>query len=136
MKRVNLLVLSLVIFLATSCNMPEPKELGAKFEENNPISIDDLIAQLQTTPLIKAVQLKGEINKSCLSEGCWFTIKDKNGESYTIDVRDKKFRLPNSSAGKTVVALLDAKIDTTQDEPEIILETIGIKYLDENSSTQ
>ena len=135
MSNIRTTLFGLILLVTTACNMSEPKELGVKFEVNNPMSIDELVEQMKIQPQLENIQLKGEINKSCLSEGCWFTIKDKNGNSYTIDVKDEQFRLPNTSAGKIVIALLDAKTDTTDNEPELILETTGIKYIDDKTES-
>jgi hypothetical protein len=124
--------LGLIMALAVGCNMPMPTELGEKFEVDNPISIDVLLEKLQDNHEINNVQVEGEIYKSCLSEGCWLTIKDKSGNANVINVKDKKFRLPNTSAGKKAIILLDAKVGVLESdenkEPKLLLNARGIKF--------
>lgn len=141
MKKLNVFFIGIVMLLFTACNMPQPNELGEKFETQQPMSIDDLLAELQTKPSVNNVQIQGTIYKSCMSEGCWFILKDKNGNEFYIDVKDKKFRLPNTSAGKDIIALVDASkkndIDTTEagaiDENEkYVLETRGLKFVEKS----
>lgn len=81
--------------------------LGEQFVVKNPISVDSALTILNTTSALKDVQVEGVINKSCMSEGCWLTIKDAAGSEILFNVADKKFTIPMNSPGKAVVVLVD-----------------------------
>jgi hypothetical protein len=101
--------------------------LGQTFTPQNPVSVDAVITQLKTTPEVKDIQVEGVVDKSCKGEGCWFTIKDANGEEITFDIADKKFRIPTNSPGKTVIVLADATQDTTS-EQQMALSVKGLMF--------
>lgn len=81
--------------------------LGEQFVTKNPISVDSALTILNTTSALKDVQVEGTINKSCMSEGCWLTIKDNSGTEILFNIADKKFTIPMDSPGKAVVVLVD-----------------------------
>src|SRR5437868_10991092 len=89
------------------------KNLGEQFTPKNPVTIDALLEKVTKEHSAEAVQIEGEIEKSCMSEGCWFTIKDQAGNEIRFDVKDKKFRVPINSPGKEVVVLATAIQDST-----------------------
>jgi predicted transcriptional regulator len=105
MKRIAILLLSTLLIVA--CQLT-PKQLGEPFEENNIITIDDLLSQLETQNTLEKIQIEGTIYKTCLSEGCWFAIQDKNNNEIILNIKDKKFRMPNTSSDKKVIVLADA----------------------------
>jgi len=125
----KLFILFGLMTLIASCQLT-PSQLGENFEEKNIISIDDLIANLQTNHEIKDAQIAGTIYKTCLSEGCWFKIQDKNKNEIILRIKDKQFRMPNTSAEKKVVVLVDATLsDTTRTSDEwYAIEVKGIKF--------
>ena len=82
----------------------------------DPISVDSILHQLKASNSVSNIQVEGKIEKSCMSEGCWFTIKDDNGNEILFNVKDKKFRVPINSPGKAVVVLADAVRDTTSQQ--------------------
>jgi hypothetical protein len=97
------------------------KNLGEQFQVKNPISVEQLMTDLKSTNTIKDVQIEGKIGKSCMSEGCWFTINDASGKEIFFDIKDKKFRVPTNSPGKIVVVLADAQLvaaDSINNKPE------------------
>lgn len=124
MKQLFYSLLLTVVFMA--CNNTS-KNLGQTFTPENPISVNDVISQLTTKEQLKDIQIEGIVEKSCKGEGCWFTIKDANGEEIVFDVADKKFRVPTNSPGKTVIVLADATQDTTSDQ-KIALSVKGLMF--------
>lgn len=116
-------ILSILILACQSTT----KNFGEQFTPKNPVTIDALLEKVTKEHSAEAVQLEGKIEKSCMSEGCWFTIKDQAGKEIRFDVKDKKFRVPTNSPGQEVVVLADATQDSTS-EQEIILEVRGIRY--------
>lgn len=112
-----------VFLLAVSISacQSSTKNLGEQFQVKNTVTVEQLITDLKTRNIIKDVQVEGKIEKSCMSEGCWFTINDATGKEIFFDIKDKKFRVPTNSAGKIVVVLADARLvaaDTTTNQPE------------------
>ena len=103
------------------------KTFGAAFTVKNPVSINEVLSQLKTNQTVNDVQIEGKIEKSCMSEGCWFTIKDTGGTEVLLDVKDKKFKVPTNSPGKTVVLLADAVQDSTS-EQKITLWVKGMMF--------
>lgn len=82
--------------------------LGEQFESKNPVTVDSVLTLINSENTLKDVQVEGVIYKSCMSEGCWLTIKDDSGSEILFNVPDKKFRIPMNSPGKKVVVLVDA----------------------------
>ncbi len=107
MKKIAYILLA--ILSLTACQSTT-QHLGEQFEVKNPITVDAVLEQLKTKSEIKDIQVEGKIEKSCMSEGCWFTIKDAAGNEVLFDIKDKKFRVPINSPGKNVVVLADAYV--------------------------
>lgn len=103
------------------------KTFGDAFTVKNPVSINEVLTQLKTNQTVNDVQIEGRIEKSCMSEGCWFTIKDAGGTEVLLDVKDKKFKVPTNSPGKTVVLLADAVQDSTS-EQKVTLWVKGMMF--------
>lgn len=93
-----------------------PKQLGEKFTAQKTISVDEVTNQLKSQSTLQDVQIEGIIDKSCKGEGCWFTIKDAQGSEILFDIKDKKFKVPTNSPGKTAIVLADAEVDSTADQ--------------------
>ncbi len=104
--------------------------LGEQFVVKNPISVDSILTILNTTSVLKDLQVEGVINKSCMSEGCWLTIKDASGSEILFNVANKKFTIPMNSPGKAVVVLVDeaATIKNTEGK-ELPKNELDIKGL-------
>jgi hypothetical protein len=83
--------------------------LGEQFESKNPVTVDSILTLINSENTLQDVQVEGVIQKSCMSEGCWLTIKDKTGNEILFNVAGKKFRIPMNSPGKNVIVLVDAK---------------------------
>lgn len=105
----------ILLGLITGCESTT-KNLGEHFTVKNPVSLDAILTQVKTTGSAKDVQIEGKIEKSCMSEGCWFTIKDADGTEVKFDVLDKKFKVPTNSPGKTTVILADVASDTASEQ--------------------
>lgn len=103
------------------------KNLGEQFTVQQPVSIDEVLVQLQSNNSLKDIQIEGTIEKSCMSEGCWFTIKDTSGTEILFNVKDKKFKVPTNSPGKVAIMLADAARDTTS-EQKVDLEVKGLMF--------
>ncbi|MFN8297043.1 MAG: DUF4920 domain-containing protein [Chitinophagales bacterium] len=103
------------------------KNLGEQFTVQQPVSVDEVLAQLQSNNSLKDIQIEGTIEKSCMSEGCWFTIKDTSGTEILFNVKDKKFKVPTNSPGKVAIMLADAARDTTS-EQKVDLEVKGLMF--------
>ncbi len=120
-----LLLLSIVFII--SCTTTT-KNLGDSFVQKNPIKVHQVITQLKIEPFIANVQIEGKIAKSCMSEGCWFTIKDdSSGNEILFDVKDKKFRVPINSPEKEVILLADASVDSAS-EQKFVLSVKGLMF--------
>ncbi len=113
MKYLMLSFFAVLFFVACDNS---PKQLGEKFTAQKTISVDEVASQLQSQPTLQAVQIEGIIDKSCKGEGCWFTIKDAQGTEILFDIKDKKFKVPTNSPGKTAIVLADAEVDSTADQ--------------------
>ncbi len=116
----------LFISLMTACESTT-KNFGEQFIIKNTVSIDGVLAQLKSVAILNNIQIEGKIEKSCMSEGCWFTIKDVTGKEVLFDVKDKKFKVPTNSPTKTVVVLADAIQDTTS-EQKVTLYVKGMMF--------
>lgn len=103
------------------------KNLGEQFTVQKPVSINEVLTQLQSNNSLKDIQIEGTIEKSCMSEGCWFTIKDTNGTEILFNVKDKKFKVPTNSPGKVAILLADAAQDTTS-EQKVDIEVKGLMF--------
>jgi uncharacterized protein DUF4920 len=106
-------ILQVLLLISIISCQSTTKNLGEQFTVSTPIHVDSLLQQLSDKYFIKDIQVEGKIEKSCMSEGCWFTIGDKNGKEILFNVKDKKFRVPINSPGKEVIVLADAVQDTT-----------------------
>jgi len=128
-KSINMNKLFYTIFLAVlfwGCEQTT-KNLGQTFTPEHPIALNEVLNRLNMTTPINDIQIEGKIEKSCMSEGCWFTIKDSSGTEITFDVQDKKFKVPTNSSGKTVIVLADAALDSTS-EQKVSLSVKGMMF--------
>ena len=116
----------LFISMMSACESTT-KTFGEHFSVKNPVSIDEVLTQLKSNATLSDVQIEGKIEKSCMSEGCWFTIKDNNGTEILLDVKEKKFKVPTNSPGKTVVLLTDAMQDSLS-EQKITFHVKGMMF--------
>lgn len=119
----------ILLTMLNACQLT-PKHLGEDFQEQNIQSIDAMIEDLKLNKKIENAKIEGKIYKTCLSEGCWFMIQDKDQNEIILRIKDKKFRMPNTSADKSAVVLLDASVvDTTYQADEwYAIEVKGIKF--------
>ncbi|MFN8238968.1 MAG: DUF4920 domain-containing protein [Chitinophagales bacterium] len=106
------------------------RNMGEQFEVKSPVSVDALTKQLDSIPSVTGIQIEGKIAKSCMSEGCWFTIKDAGGNEILLDIKDKSFRVPTNSPGKTVIVLADAvkNASAKADEEPYSISVRGMRF--------
>ena len=121
--RILLIILTTAIIACQSTT----KNLGEQFTPRNPVSVDSLLQQLSTVNQIKDIQVEGRVEKSCMSEGCWFTMKNAMGKEVLFNVKGKKFRIPINSPGMEVVVLADAGTDITA-EQKTVLSVRGMRF--------
>jgi uncharacterized protein YdeI (BOF family) len=125
----NKIICALTALLLFSCQSTT-KNLGEQFEVKTPVSIDALIKQLDSMPSVKDIQIEGTVAKSCMSEGCWFTIKDAGGTEILLDIKDKSFKVPTNSPGQTVIVLADAVKNSSakSDEEPYNISVRGMRF--------
>jgi hypothetical protein len=116
-------ILVIFICMLAACQSTT-KNFGETFQVDHPMTVDAVLQDAKKKDLSN-VQVEGTIAKSCLSEGCWFTILDNNSVAVLFNVQDKKFRIPVNSPGKKVIALIDAKRDSTG-KPELTVR--GLRF--------
>ncbi|MFN8283112.1 MAG: DUF4920 domain-containing protein [Chitinophagales bacterium] len=122
------IICSILILMSIMACQTTSKNLGEKFEPRNTVSVHNVVERLKTEPVVNNVQIEGKIAKSCMSEGCWFTIKDDStGNEILFDVKDKKFRVPINSPEKQVIVLADALKDSTS-EQKFTLSVKGLMF--------
>lgn len=122
------IIYSIFILISITACQSTTKNLGEVFVPKNVVSVHEVVERLKTENVVSDVQIEGKIVKSCMSEGCWFTMKDDStGKEMLFDVKDKKFRVPINSPEKQVVILADAMNDSTT-EQKIVLSVRGLMF--------
>ncbi len=123
-----------IIYILTACLLfacqSTTKNMGEQFDVKTPVTIDALIKQLDSIPSVTGIQIEGKVAKSCMSEGCWFTIEDAGGTEILLDIKDKAFRVPTNSPGKTVIVLADAAKNASAkaDEEPYSISVRGMRF--------
>ncbi len=117
--------LILAIAVMSACQSTT-RNLGTPFVVKDPLTVDAAIEQIKSHPSSENIQIEGKIAKSCMSEGCWFTLKEASGQEVLLEVKDKAFRVPINSPGRTVIVLADA-IQDTSTEQKIIISVKGMR---------
>ena len=109
MKKINCLLVALFLSGIIMAQPPEvPAESGAEFGQKinsgNPISVEQLVANLSTkTEGAKIdVQVKGVVTEVCEAMGCWMKIKNADG-SMMVRMKDHAFFVPLAINGKEVI---------------------------------
>ena len=116
----RLLVFSIVISLVggacvNSYSQPKDnKHFGAKINEKNAISYDDMLVKLQGKESMKA-KVKGKVAAVCQVKGCWMNIvSDSPGKpQMVVKFKDYAFFMPKDIAGKQVIMEGEAFYETT-----------------------
>jgi hypothetical protein len=130
MKKLSLILLVAISIVA--CNndprtkLPQSGTFGVAFDTTNSTPAEDLDAILNITNNV-GLKATGTIAQYCKGEGCWLTLKNKQGEEVLVNVKDKKFVLPYNIDGKTAFVNGVASRDTTEDgKAGITIEADGI----------
>jgi len=116
----RLLVFSLVISIISAASVNSysqakgTKHFGAKINEKNAITYDEMLVKLQGKESIKA-KVKGKVATVCQMKGCWMNIvSDTPGkESMFVRFKDYAFFMPKDIAGKEVIMDGEAFYETT-----------------------
>ena len=116
----------MMVLLAAGCQTG-PTRLGENFTEQNPRSVDELVAALRQQGSLKGVQLAGKIDKNCMEKGCWLSMMTADGSELMMTFRDDKFTIPINSQGRQIVAIGDARMkqDSVDGKPVTCYEFVS-----------
>ena len=84
-----------LIPLVASCSqhLTDPnvsQALGDKFDTLNSMTVSELTANLKGKSMIDCI-VYGRINEVCQSEGCWLTLKNRDGEAVLVRMKNHSF---------------------------------------------
>ena len=90
----RILYFSLILLVASCSQHPtDPnisQTLGDKFDTLNSITVSELTANLKGKSKIDCI-VNGRINEVCQSEGCWLTLKNRDGEAILVRMKNHSF---------------------------------------------
>ena len=91
MIRIIYVLLSVLILQACQSTT---HNLGEQFLVKNPVMVDSVLTLINSENTLQDVQVEGVIQKSCMSEGCWLTIKNNSGEEilFNVVIRNSEFQ--------------------------------------------
>ncbi|MBK0383126.1 DUF4920 domain-containing protein [Pedobacter sp. SD-b] len=126
--KINILSLLLLALLATSCVNREKVRLrgaqnikgtvyGDSILDNNVRELSTLLDLVHGGEREK-VTVKGVVNNVCNKDGNWVTIKLPNNDLMKVNFEEGKFKIPNSTKGKTVVIKGMAKTDIFSEDQQ------------------
>jgi hypothetical protein len=127
----------LILFLALitiGCSNDPRAKLPTSGAFGEVFTISDAVIPAETINLNDSIifgikQISGTIEKYCKGEGCWFTIKQTNGNYILVDLEEKKYVLPMNIDGKEVIAngyFVESK-NPQKPEPSFVAKGIQIK---------
>lgn len=92
-----------------------PNLFGATLSEGAPITLGELITQLESTGEVKNVKVKGTVESVCQAKGCWMNLKsdDFPGKLVFVKFHDYGFFVPKDIAGMDVILEGNAYIEET-----------------------
>lgn len=97
-------------------SIPETGSYGKPFTPAALMTVEQ-VEHLADSSNNVPVQVSGTITNYCKGEGCWLTLKNKDGKDLLIEVKDKAFVLPYHIDGKEAVvngiAVKGGESDTT-----------------------
>jgi uncharacterized protein YdeI (BOF family) len=99
MKRILLATLLFIPFLLVACGGGETYGTGV---DRNATLVTVQEMMLKPELLGKEVTVEGRVYTQCLSDGCWFVLKDDTGQVY-VDLSRHNITLPGRQ-GKKVKA--------------------------------
>jgi hypothetical protein len=121
-------LLALLLALSSGCSDASdtsgPTVLGSPVDDASVVTLE---TALQKAPPAE-VTLRGEVQQVCTSAGCWFTLRERTGDS-SRDLRvdllpAADFRLDQSAVGKTVVVR-----GRLAGDPDRELHALGLRLL-------
>ena len=90
----RILYFSLILLIAYCSQHPtDPnvsQALGDKFDTLNSMTFSELTANLKGKSKIDCI-VNGRISKVCQSEGCWLTLKNRDGEAILARMKNHSF---------------------------------------------
>ena len=114
----------LVVMMAISCNnsVDDGSKVyyGEKFEENAPITPDELVQAIDSNKSVQDVQVSGTIDESCESSGCWITLKGGDDKTILVTYKDNAFTTAKKIQGKKVTLLGNGNYNEKKDEYEFV----------------
>jgi hypothetical protein len=86
---------------------------GKEINPADAISVDSLELLMATGNEIENISVAGEVAEVCQAEGCWLTLKKKDGTAMRVTFNDHAYFVPKNIAGKHAVIEGKAYIETT-----------------------
>jgi hypothetical protein len=115
---------TLVVLMAISCNnkVDDGSKIyyGEKFEENAPITPDELVHVIDSNTSVHDVQVIGTIDESCGSTGCWITLKGGDDKTILVTYKDQAFTTAKKIEGKKVILVGSGNYNEKKDEYEFV----------------
>jgi hypothetical protein len=98
MKKLSFLILILTVFACSNKEQAWNEDeivgyYGAKINNENIISVDDMLSQLDAQDSIY-VKVEGEITATCAMKGCWMNLVLPSGEELRVTFKDYAFFVP------------------------------------------
>jgi len=127
----------LILFLALvtiGCSNDPREKLPTSGAFGEEFTLTDAVISAETidfkdSNIFEIKQISGTIEKYCKGEGCWFTIKQTNGNYILVDLEEKKYVLPRNIDGKEVIAngYFVESTNPKRPEPSFVAKGIQIK---------
>uniref|UniRef100_UPI0040478690 DUF4920 domain-containing protein n=1 Tax=Roseivirga sp. TaxID=1964215 RepID=UPI0040478690 len=117
MKKLYFLALALIVFAcSTKEKVWNEREVvgyyGAQINDENIISVDDMLAQLSTQDSVN-VKVEGEITATCAMKGCWMNLVLPSGEEMRVTFKDYAFFVPKEGMEGNR-AIIEGKVKRTK----------------------
>jgi hypothetical protein len=136
MKKTVDTLLVLVLMTLGACSTSNSNEnqtnFGKAIDTSGAIQISEAVALLSTTDSTACIVV-GEVTSVCQGEGCWFKLKQAQGEDVLVLTREQSFSVPKNLSGKSVFLQgvihweKGAGNDTTSREPVILADGVIIR---------
>ena len=99
----------------TAPHPDNPNLYGATLSEGSPISLSDLITQLESNKEVNNVKVKATVESVCQAKGCWMNLQsgDLPGKLVFVKFKDYGFFVPKDIAGMEVILEGNAYIEQT-----------------------
>ncbi len=92
----------------------KPKNFGKVISADGAMTMDELLAQMESQDSILNIKVKGKVGDVCQKKGCWMNIVDSKGEKdIFVQFKDYGFFMPKDLTGSTVAMTGKAYVDVT-----------------------